>query len=322
MARIPRWLILTSAFLAPALLAPAAQATFPGTNGLIAYSQGDLFPGSEDLSAHSQIFTLDPGSNAVKQLTNVGKDDAAAAPDWSADGDRIVYERRRKGRVEIWGMNADGGGQKRLTGKDGFDDFLPSFSRDGSRILYSHCSDPFGIDFFADCDIDAINSDGTGHETILDARTWLDVRAEYSPDSKHIAFSSDRGGLQSAIWVMRADGSGLKRLTKPGLRAFFPDWRPDGRRIVFTDNCCVRGSNIWTIRPNGKGLKQLTHKHLPDDAAFASYSPDAQQIVLLFNGGCLEKPCRKFYTAPGDGSPLAPHATGKVDPFLTDWGPG
>jgi TolB protein len=320
--RIARWLVWAYALLLPAVLAPAAQATFPGTNGLIAYSQGDLFPGSEDLSPHSQVFTLDPTSDAVRRLTDVPKDDAAAAPDWSSDGARIVYERRRKGRFEIWVMNADGTGQKRLTGKDGFDDFLPSFSRDGSRILYSHCSDPFNIDFFADCDIDAINSDGTGRETILDAGAWLDIRAVYSPDSKRIAFSSDRGGLQSAIWMMNADGSKPRRLTKPRLRAFFPDWRPDGRRIIFTDNCCVRGSNVWTMRPDGKGLMQVTQKHVPSDAAFASYSPDARQIVFLFNGGCLEKPCRKFYTAPADGSPLAPHATGKVDPFLTDWGPG
>jgi len=121
---------------------------------------------------------------------------------------------------------------------------------------------------------------------------------------------------------MNADGSKPRRLTKPRLRAFFPDWRPDGRRIVFTDNCCVRGSNIWTIRPDGKGLKQLTHKHIPNDAAFASYSPDAQQIVLQFTGKCHDAPCKDLYTAQANGSMLQRHVTGKAFTFFMDWGPG
>src|SRR4051794_16615297 len=179
MIRTARLLTLAAPFLLGAFLVPSASATFPGTNGLIAFSQGDLFPSREgDLSVRSQVFTIDPATDTVRRLTNVPKGDAAAAPDWSADGTKIVYESRRKGRFEIWVMNADGSGQKRLTGKDGFDDFLPSFSRDGSRILYSHCSDPFDIDFFAYCDIDRMNADGTSRRRVLHSGNWINLRAE------------------------------------------------------------------------------------------------------------------------------------------------
>ena len=43
---------------------------------------------------------------------------------------------------------------------------------------------------------------------------------------------------------MNADGSGLKRLTAPSLRAFWPDWAPGGHRILFSDNCCLPHSSL------------------------------------------------------------------------------
>src|SRR5690349_13373019 len=81
-----------------AALAAPATATFPGHNGLIAFSQGDMFPGGGALalgggpSMHSQIYTVTPSGSATRQLTHLPSNRAAAAPAWSPDGKRIVYE--------------------------------------------------------------------------------------------------------------------------------------------------------------------------------------------------------------------------------------
>ena len=128
--------------------------------------------------------------------------------------------------------------------------------------------------------------------------------------------NTDRGGLLSALWVMRADGTGLHRITRPSLEAFWPGWSPDGRRIVFTDNCCQGGSNIWTVRPDGTGLREVTHFAPGQQGGFASYSPDGQRIVLL-----ASKCCQYFYVMNADGSGLHPIRTGVPFTFLTDWGP-
>jgi Tol biopolymer transport system component len=308
------------------LFAAPANATFPGSNGRIAFSQGDLIApiGGEggDLSAHSQVFTIKPDGSGLKQLTHVAADQGAASPDWSPDGERIVYESNESGAFHIWVMNANGSGQTQLTTQGGFEDFQPSWSPNGNKILFSHCGEPFGPGFIVYCDIDVMNANGSGVKTLLSSGHWSNVRANYSPDGKSITFGSDRGGLQSAVWVMKANGSDLKRLTAPKLRGFWPDWAPGGHRILFSDNCCLPHSNLWTVRPDGSGTKKLTHVPQELDAAFGSFSPNGRRIVTFFTRGCSDSPCRHFYTLHSDGSHFHRVVTGKANTFLTDWGPG
>jgi diaminobutyrate-2-oxoglutarate transaminase len=52
---------------------------------------------------------------------------------------------------------------------------------------------------------------------------------------RHIAFTSDRAGSPD-IYLIRPDGSGLRRLTSHPAADGSPDWRPDGRRLAFTSD--------------------------------------------------------------------------------------
>ena len=319
---IGRRLALVAALSAMAtvagLTAPPAKATFPGHDGLIAFSQGDMFPGGGALvpgggpSLHSQIYTIMPSGGTPKQLTHVPSSRAAAAPAWSPDGKRIVYESNQTGEFRIWVMNANGSGQMQLTHeKHGFEDFLPSFAPRAKRIVYSRCGEYAG--FFAFCDIDTLSLDGSGRRTVLSAGHWTNMRAEYSPDGRQIVFQSDRGGYLSAIWTMRADGSHVRRLTPPIIEGFWPDFAPNGRRVVFSDNFNRPTSNAWTVRAAGGGLHELTHFRGGPGLGFSSYSPSGRRIVSVCPNKCLS-------AMRADGSHLKRVATGVAFTFLPAWG--
>ena len=68
------------------------------------------------------------------------------------------------------------------------------------------------------------------------------------PTDKSIVFDSDRAG-GADIYVMRSNGSGVRRLTTGGTTD--PAWAPDGSTIAFTSN---RDGNdeIYVMKPDGE----------------------------------------------------------------------
>src|SRR5438046_2840988 len=132
---------------------------------------------------------------------------------------KITFQSNRNGNFDIFVMNADGSGVTQLTSHP-FDEYLPLFSPDGSRIVFGRCH---GI-----CDIVVINADGSGERTIL----IYALPGAWSPDASQIAFESNRAGDEQ-IFVMNVDGSDVRQLTfDAGVINTGPHWI----RQVFASN--------------------------------------------------------------------------------------
>ena len=151
--------------------------------------------------------------------------------DWSPDGRLIAYRDSRAGLNvddEIYVVAADGSRERNLT-RNPANDWSPAWSPDGSRIA-------FASDREGELRIFVMDAGGGGVRRVTDV--WGEYPA-WSPDGERIAFASYVGGSGPTgdpnydLFVIGADGSGLRRLTDNPAYDMYPTWSPDGTSIAF-----------------------------------------------------------------------------------------
>ena len=136
-------------------------------------------------------------------------------PHWSADGRLIVYASDQTGNFEVYVMNADGSGKRQLTADSGFSSIWPSFSRDGSTIVFSRCSH-----FLGTCDVALMRSDGSNIRSLVGGY-WHHNQPVFSPHGMQIAFNSDEGGYDGLLWTVNAHGANPQTVTQPQVQFGF-----------------------------------------------------------------------------------------------------
>lgn len=184
---------------------------------------------------NSDLFIADAdGGNARPFRPHPDSDSNAS---FSPDGEWIVFTSRRSGSSDIYRARPDGTKLERLVGNRAYDD-QATLSPDGRTLAF--VSSRSG-------NADIWLMDMRTHKTRnLTAAAGGDFRPSWSPDGRSVAFSSDRASLNprvpardftirhsTEIYIVRADGSGLRRLSLDDAFAGSPNWSVDGTSLTF-----------------------------------------------------------------------------------------
>lgn len=100
--------------------------------------------------------------------------------------------------------------------------------------------------------------------------------ASQSTYSGTLAFQSDRQGDWD-VFLIDADGSGLRRLTDHPANDRNPAWSPQGDLIAFGSDRTGNG-DVYLMNPDGTGLRRLTRHEAYEGVP--SWSPDGRWIVF------------------------------------------
>ena len=138
-------------------------------------------------------------------------------------------------------------------------------------------------------DIYTLPVSGGTPKRISEGLSW-DVQPRFSPDGSRIAFTSDRGGGDN-IWVMNADGSDKRQVTKEDFRLVNqPSWSPDGRFIAakkhYTTERSAGTGEVWLYHVTGGGGVQVVERaneRLQKELGEPTFAPDGSAIYYTRN---------------------------------------
>jgi TolB protein len=318
----------------------AAEAAFPGANGLLAYS-GFSTQVSELEFRETVVRSVDVVSSsgrgrrslrACTRVLGVGgvpvepeRGDCSIeyrSPAWSADGTRLVFDAGT--RLAVMGSD---GSNFRLLAQQTADDGEPAWSPDARRLVFSGARGP--------------DADSGTDLYILDTRSGKSRRLTFRGGRDHSPAWSSRGriaftrggevffpGVDSTfrpgsgnIYTVRPDSRGLRRLTYGN--GSDPAWSPNASKLIFVRGRLIHAAfwryGLFMVRADGSGLRRVSTPR-GSDADHPTWSPDGRLIGY-------HAPVSGVWVQRIDGRKLRQVATGDVggtyhfDAAEPDWQP-
>ncbi len=131
-------------------------------------------------------------------------------------------------------------------------------------------------------DIHVVPIAGGEARQLTSGRAW-EMQPRFSPDGRHILFTSDRGGGDN-LWVMDRDGSNARAITTERFRLLSGGaWTPDGRHVLGRKNYTGRRSygagEIWMYDlAGGPGVRVVARRTSEKDVNEPAVSPDGRYL--------------------------------------------
>jgi len=293
--------ILALALLCSLVVAPAAEATWPGGNGAIVFSRTT----GAGIQSKSDIWIATPAGRE-RRLTRTPLIDETS-PSFSPDGRTIAYVARAREDADIWLMRSDGRGKRPLVSSE-LDELQPTFFPSGRSLAYTV------FDGERDWTVYSVRRDGTDRQRLANNATFPIV----SPHGRVLAYSADGDG--GGIRLLNLRSGKVRRLTTGSAQGL--DFSPNGRRILFVgQRNCKRGGplrfQLLAIGLAGRHSRFL-RRGCASEIAGAAWSPNGARIVYTHKtqrGRVLGFSLRMMSAGGGPSSGAPRHLAGTQEWF-------
>ena len=231
---------------------------------------------ASDKTGIPQIYYIIVGSSLVKQVTDMPE--GACQPDWSPDGQRLVFISPCDGNQDyypysaLYIINSDGTGLLPLPTVSG-GDFDPAWSPDGKQLAFTSLRNNNRIQLYL------FNLEDNSVKPLSEKYSF-DMQPAWSRDGKKIVFVSTRKG-NPQIWVMDADGGNQELFSRSSnLYNYNPAWSADSSLILFTQYVTDGGipRTMFAEYPGENTLEYRVGQDLLPMRE-AVYSPDGYWIA-------------------------------------------
>lgn len=226
-----------------------------------------LFVTERSGAANQEIFVMDPDGSSQRNLFNppIGGGDVTISP----DGSKIAYS-----GDDVWVVNSDGSNPVNLTNSPGTLDRMPSFSPDGSQIVFAS-ADSINVSW----DIWLVDVDGSNPPIRLTNDPQAqDMDPAFSPNGNKIAFT--KRDIQGDIFLMDPDGNNQVNLTDSIFTDGSPAFSPDGSRIAYT-SFNSGNYDVWVMNADGSGTPTNLSNHPALNDTDPVFSPDGSKIAFV-----------------------------------------
>jgi TolB protein len=178
-----------------------------GTNYLPVFSpDGKQIAFMSARDGNTEIYVANVDGSGVRRLTNHPAADST--PTWSPSGSQIAFTSDRTGKPQIYIINAaDGSNLRRLTTAESEAD-RPTWCSAFDEIAFSARTSSSGFDI-------KVYDFSSGQTKQITFGEGTNESPAYSPNGRHLAFTSTRGG-RIQVYTIGRDGKDLRQITRDG----------------------------------------------------------------------------------------------------------